>query len=160
MDHNIVLSYDYSNRNRWQRRTNASVAGHFDGHGGAPVPYGAHLLMQHDQGLAGSHWTPPLGNFLLRIAPVAARVTANETTMQHVPTLLAILMAVAMRRYNTAHITQWRRFVAFTKTTKHHHWASTHSDITKPDTLHWLFRTSHREKELQVTCRPLITIGV
>ena len=36
-----------------------SVAGHFDGHGGAPVQYGVHRLMQHDQGFTGSHWTPP-----------------------------------------------------------------------------------------------------
>ncbi len=27
--------------------------GHFDGHGGAPVPYGANLPMQHDQDFAG-----------------------------------------------------------------------------------------------------------
>jgi len=160
MDHNIVLSYDYSNRN-WRRwRTNASIAGHFDGHGGAPVPYGAHLRMQHDQGFAGSDWTPPLGNYSLCIAPAAARATANETTMQHVPTLPAISMAVAMRRYDTACITQWRRFVAFTKTTKRHHRASTCSDSTKPDTLRRLFWTSHHKKELQVTCWPLITIGV
>ena len=60
--------------------------------------------MKHDQGFTGSHWTPPLGEYLLRIALAAARVTAKELTMQHVPTLLAILMAVAMQRYDTAHI--------------------------------------------------------
>ena len=75
-----------------------SITGHFDGHGGVPVPYQMHLPMQHDQGFARSHWTPPLGDYLLRIALVAARATANEATMQHVPTLLvAISMAVAMR---------------------------------------------------------------
>jgi hypothetical protein len=42
--------------------------GHFDGHGGAPVQYGAHLPMQNDQGFTGSHWTPPLGDYSLRIA--------------------------------------------------------------------------------------------
>jgi len=104
--------------------------------------------MQHDQGFARSHWTRPLGNYLLRIAPAAARATANETTMQHVPTLLAISMAVAMRQYNTARINRWRRFTAFTKANKRHHRASTCSNITKSDTLRRLFRTSHREKEL------------
>jgi len=54
--------------------------------------------------------------------------------MQHVPTLLAISMAVAMRGYDTERIARWRRFVAFTKATKRHHLASTRSDITKPDT--------------------------
>jgi hypothetical protein len=28
----------------------------------------------------GSHWTPPSGDYSLRIAPAAARVTANDTT--------------------------------------------------------------------------------
>ena len=137
-----------------------SVAGHFNGHGSAPVPYGAHLPMQHDQGFAGSHWTPPLGDYSLRIASAATRVIANETTVQHAPTLLAISMAVVMRRYKTACIARWRRIVAFTKATKRHHRASTRFDITKSDTLHRLFWTSHCEKELQLTCRPLITTGV
>jgi len=84
--------------------------------------------------------------------PAAAGAPANETTMQHVPTLLAISMALAMRRYNTVHIAQWKRFLAFKKATKRHHRASTRSDITKPDMLRQLFRTFHREKELQLTC--------
>jgi hypothetical protein len=60
--------------------------------------------MQHIQGYTGNHWTPPSGNYLLRIALVAARVTANKTTMYHVPTLMAILVVIAMRRYYTARI--------------------------------------------------------
>jgi len=116
----MVLSYNYSNRAAANKCT--SIAGHFNGHGSAPVPYGAHLPMQHDQGFAGSHWTPPLGDYSLRIAPVAARETANETTMQHVPTLLAISIAAAtLRYYKTGHATP-------------------------------VFRTSHHEKELQLTC--------
>jgi hypothetical protein len=54
--------------------------------------------------------------------------------MQHVLTLLAISMAVAMQWYKTKRITRWRRFVAFAKATKRHHRASTRSNITKPDT--------------------------
>ncbi len=54
-------------------------AGRFDGHGGLPVQYEAHCLMQHVQGYSGSHWTPPLGNYSLCMTPVATRVTANET---------------------------------------------------------------------------------
>jgi hypothetical protein len=38
--------------------------------------------------------------------------------MQHVPTLLAVSMAMAMRQYYTMRITQWRRFMAFIKATK------------------------------------------
>ena len=59
-----------------------SSAGHFDGHGGAPEQYRWHHPMGHIQGYLGSHWTPPLGNYLLRIAPMAARATANKTTMK------------------------------------------------------------------------------
>jgi hypothetical protein len=42
--------------------------GHFYGHGGAPVQYGAHLPMQNDRGFNGSHWMPPSGDYSLRIA--------------------------------------------------------------------------------------------
>ena len=129
MDHTIVLSYDYSNQNR---RT--SVAGHFDGHGGAPVQHGAHRPMRHDQGFTGSHWMPPSGNYLLHIAQAAARATINSTMMEHVPTLLAVFMAFAMRWYYTSRIARWRRFMAFIKATKRHHQTSARSDITQSDT--------------------------
>jgi hypothetical protein len=52
----------------------------FDGHGGPRVQYEAHCLMQHVQGYSRSHWMPPSGNYLLRIAPAATRATANKTT--------------------------------------------------------------------------------
>jgi hypothetical protein len=71
---------------------------------------------------------PPLGDYLLRIAPATARVTANKMKMQNVSTLLTILMAMAVRRYYTAFIAQWRRSMAFIKATKHHHLASTCSN--------------------------------
>jgi hypothetical protein len=122
-----------------------SIAGHF---------------MQHDQGFTGSHWTPPSGKYSLRITQAAARTTINLMMMQHVPTLLAVLMAIVMRRYYTACITRWRRFVAFIKATKRHHRTSTRSDITQSDTHLWLFPTFHCEKELQLTCWPLVKIGV
>ncbi len=139
-----------------------SIAGHFDGHGGAPVRYEAHRPMQHDQGSTGSHWTPPSGNYSLRIAPSAARAAINSTMMHHALTLLAVSMAIAMRRYYTAHIAQWQRSVACIKATKRHHQTSTRSDIIKKICKLWLFGTFHREKELQLqlTCWSLITIGV
>jgi hypothetical protein len=90
--------------------------------------------MQHVQGYTRSHWMPPSGDYLLRIAPAAARATINSMIMKHVPTLLAVSMAIAMQRYYITRIARWRRFVAFTKATKRHHWTSTHSDSIKPDT--------------------------
>jgi hypothetical protein len=59
-----------------------SFAGRFNGHGGLLVQYEAHCPMQHVQGYTGSHWMPPLGNYSLRIAPAAARATANKRTMK------------------------------------------------------------------------------
>jgi hypothetical protein len=57
-----------------------SSAGRFDGHGGAPE-YRRHRPMRHVQGYSGSHWTLPLGNYLLRIAPAVARATGKQATI-------------------------------------------------------------------------------
>jgi hypothetical protein len=59
----------------------STAVGHFDGHGGPLVRYEAHCPMQHVQGYSGSHWTPASGNYLLRIAPAAARATGKQTTI-------------------------------------------------------------------------------
>jgi hypothetical protein len=88
-----------------------------------------HCPMQHVHGYIGSHWMLTSGNYLLRFPPMAAMATINKTMMQNVPSLLAILMAIAMRQYY-----QWRRFVAFIKATKRHHRTSTRADIIKRDT--------------------------
>jgi hypothetical protein len=53
----------------------------FGGHGGAPEQYRQHCPMRHVQGYTRSHWTPPSGNYLLRIAPAAARATGKQTTI-------------------------------------------------------------------------------
>jgi hypothetical protein len=58
-----------------------SSAGHIDGHGGAPVQYEVHPQMQHVQGYSRSHWTRASGNYLLRIAPAAARATGKQTVI-------------------------------------------------------------------------------
>jgi hypothetical protein len=58
-----------------------SSASRFDGHSGAPEQYRRHPPMRHVQGYFGSHWMPPSGNYLLRIAPVAARATGKQTTI-------------------------------------------------------------------------------
>jgi hypothetical protein len=58
-----------------------SFAGCFDGHSGVPVRYKVHHPMQHVQGNSGSHWTPASGNYLLCIAPAAARPRSKQTTI-------------------------------------------------------------------------------
>jgi hypothetical protein len=47
---------------------------------------------------------PLLDEYLLRITPAAARATANKTMMKNVPNLLAVSLAMAMRRYNAMRI--------------------------------------------------------
>jgi hypothetical protein len=37
--------------------------------------------MQHVQGYSGSHWMPALGDYLLCIAPAAARAAGKQTTI-------------------------------------------------------------------------------
>jgi hypothetical protein len=56
-------------------------AGRFDGHGGAPEQYRRHHPMGHVQGYSGSHWVLASGNYLLCIAPAAARATGKQTTI-------------------------------------------------------------------------------
>jgi hypothetical protein len=90
--------------------------------------------MQNDQDFPGSHWMPPSGDYSLRIAQATTRAIIITTMMQHVPTLLVILMAIAMQRYYTTRIARWRRFRAFIKATKRHHRASTRSAITQSNT--------------------------
>ena len=56
-----------------------SSAGHFDGHSGALEQYRWHRPMGHVQGYSGSHWMLASGNYLLRVAPAAARATGKQT---------------------------------------------------------------------------------
>jgi hypothetical protein len=58
-----------------------SIAAHFDGYADAWVQSCLYCLMQHVQGYTGSLWTPPLGNYSLRMAPDAARATGKQTTI-------------------------------------------------------------------------------
>jgi hypothetical protein len=78
----------------------------FDDYGSPLVQYKVHHPMQLDQGYSSSHWVPASGNYLLHIAPAAARATGKQTTINTYtsPKKLAVLMAAAVRRYNTAHI--------------------------------------------------------
>jgi hypothetical protein len=108
--------------------------------------------MQLDQGFTGSHWTPPSGNYLLRIAVPATRATINKPAMKITPGLLAISIAIVMCRYYTARIAKWMRFRALQKFTKRRHRASTRSqsDMPTPD-FGGIFHQQIVEKELELT---------
>ena len=55
----------------------------FDGHGDAAVRREAHRPMEHIQGFTRSHWMPPSGECLRRIAPAAAMVDEFVETTQN-----------------------------------------------------------------------------
>jgi hypothetical protein len=74
---------------------------------------------------------PPSVDYLLWIALAAARVTGKQMTMKNTPTLLAILMAMAMHQYVTMHIAQSRRSRASLEATGYRHWASIHSNSSE-----------------------------
>jgi hypothetical protein len=50
------------------------IAGGVDGHADAVVQCGTHCPMERIPGFTRSHWMPPLGECLHRIAPAAAEV--------------------------------------------------------------------------------------
>jgi hypothetical protein len=108
--------------------TSFSNIGHFDGHGGPPVQYKVHHSMQHVKDYSRSHWTPPSGNYLLSISPAAARATGKQKQSTNTPKQVAMLMAAAVRWYNTACIALWRRSRALLEATGCRHRASIMSD--------------------------------
>jgi hypothetical protein len=78
-----------------------TIATHFDGRDDAPVQCRIHCPVKGVQGFTRSHWTPPSGKYLLRIIPADDRVACKKKMMKRAPYLLAISMAVVVRRYNT-----------------------------------------------------------
>jgi hypothetical protein len=89
---------------------------------------------------------------------------ANKQLSTDTPTKLAILMAVAMRRYVTARIAQWRRSRASLEATGRHHRASIMSNNIKQTWLRRFFSMFFIVKSIRkghgLTQRPLILIRV
>ena len=80
----------------------------------------------------GLHWKPLDAAIGRLLAPYRLgghqEGDSKQNNKEYVPTMMAISMAIAMRRYYTACIARWRRSRAFIKATKHRHRASTFSD--------------------------------
>jgi hypothetical protein len=76
--------------------------------------------------------------------------------------MLAILMAAAVRRYNSAHIAQWRRSRASLEATGRRHQASIVADTIKGTwlTFFYVFHWQHFEKGFGLSQSPLFLIGV
>jgi hypothetical protein len=61
-------------------KTCRRINGNFECHGDAAERREAHRPMEHIQGFTQSHWMPPSGECLRRIAPAAAMVDDFEKT--------------------------------------------------------------------------------
>jgi hypothetical protein len=81
-----------------------TVATRFDGRDDALVQCRVHHPMERVKGFTRSHWMPPSGEYSLRIIPADNGVTCKKKTIKRAPYLLAISMAMVVRRYNTTRI--------------------------------------------------------
>ena len=83
----MLVGNNQSANNKKCRR----IAGDFDCHADAAVRRGVHLPIEHIQGFTWSHWMPPSGECLRRIAPAATMVgefvenTLNTNKTQLLP---------------------------------------------------------------------------
>ncbi len=89
---------------------------------------------------------------------------ANKQQSTNTPKKLAILMAMAMRRYVTAHIARWRRFRALLDATKHRHRVSIAADSCNRSCMCRFFTSFFHcqlvQKGRRLTLRLLFSIGV
>ncbi len=88
---------------------------------------------------------------------------ANKQQSTNTPKKVAVLMAMAMCRYVTARISQWRRSRASLEATGCCHWASIMSDNINPTWLRRFFDVFIVKtvgKGHSSTLRPLFSIGV
>jgi hypothetical protein len=88
---------------------------------------------------------------------------ANKQQSTNDSKMVAILMAMAMRRYITAHFTQWRRLRAFLDATKRHHQASIAANNGNWSCMCRFFQCFHcqnRRKSLQVDAKAPVFNGV
>ncbi len=115
-------------------------------------------------GLPGKPLDATIGQLLALYCPAATRITANNITTKNGPTLMAILMAAAVRRYNTAHIAQWKRSRALIEATGRRHWATIVANSCNQSSLPWFFLSFFHHnlvgKGRGSTLRPLFSIGV
>jgi hypothetical protein len=71
----------------------------FDARVHAPARHHRYRLIEGVQGFTQSHWTPPSGKYLGRIAPDGRRVQKPLKKYEKVPYLSAVSLALLVRRY-------------------------------------------------------------
>jgi hypothetical protein len=89
---------------------------------------------------------------------------ANKQQSTNTPKKVAVLMAMAMRRYITAHIAQWRWSRASREATGRRHWASIMSDNINRTWLRRFFlcfyRQNHRKRSWVDAKTPVFIRGM
>ena len=70
----MLFSYGYGQQQIGDNKKCRQIAGDFDCHMDAAVQCRAHHLIKHVKGLTRSHWMPPSGKCLRRIALAAVMV--------------------------------------------------------------------------------------
>jgi hypothetical protein len=141
----MVLSYDYSNRNRGWRRTNAPPLRAISMAMAVRRCHTEHISQcsmtsASPEATGRRHWATTR-SILPRRQGNSKR---NDDATTHFDGHFNGRGDAAV--LYPAHHPRWRRFVAFTKATKHHHWASTRSDSINRTRQHQLFLQFHREK--------------
>ena len=79
----MLFSYVSGGQRIDGNKTCRRINGNFDCHGDAAARRGTHLPIEHIQGFIRSHWMPPSGKCLRRIAPAAAMVDEFVETTQN-----------------------------------------------------------------------------
>ena len=79
----MLFSYGSGRQRIDSNKKCRQIDGDFDGHGDAAVRRGTHRPIEHIQGFIRSHWMPPSGECLRRIAPVATMVSKFVETTQN-----------------------------------------------------------------------------
>jgi len=74
----MLFSYGSGRQRINSNKKSRRMDGNFDCHGNVAVRRGAHRLMEHIQGFTRSHWMPPSGECLRRIALTATMVKEFE----------------------------------------------------------------------------------
>ncbi len=140
IDHNMVLGYDYSKQKRRWQQTNAPHP--------PAVSMARAVCRSNTDGIAQCgmsratlkatvcwHWATTCSISPQR--PPGQQAYKQQST--NTPAKLAVLMAMAMRRYVTARIARWRRSRASLEATGHCHWASIMPDNIMGSWLRWFF---------------------
>ncbi len=165
MDHNILFSYDYCWQQNWQWRTNAPCL--------SAVLMAMAVRRSDTDGIpqcSMSRATPEAtgcrhrGTTCYVLSQWRPGQQANKQQSTNTPKKVAILMAMAMRRYVTVHIAWWRRSRASLEATRRRHWASIMSNNINWTCLRqffWCFHCQNRKNRSRVKAKtPVFNRGM